>query len=127
MLGFRNFLTEVRMLHSGPTGKRHVSTYLSPEMINSTTYNTASKAGHIIKGSEVKVHSVHYDASQGKHLATISSTDQPDKKVIVPISQLHKPKAAKNMRGAEDYFTQDLHNQITNSKEQYTLIRVPLD
>ena len=117
MKRFLEILNEVKMTATGSEGQRHARQYLTnPE---TATYVTASKADHIPAGEKVNVHSHHYDDKTNTTYATISHSSEPNKKITVPISKLHKPMeraSGHGRRKAEDTAVAHLHNQITSSK-----------
>ena len=104
------------MANYGANAERHIRQYASPEKIASTHYTLDRDAGGLKAGSKVKIHSIQAHEG-GKYQATISHPDNPKEKHVVPLSHIQKPVQRGDVRKKEEHFTQDLHNQIVNSKK----------
>lgn len=104
------------MANFGVNAERHIRQYASPNKISSTQYTLDRSAGDLEAGSKVKIHSI-VKHDNGKYHAMVSHPDAPDKKQVVPLSHIQKPVQRGDIRQKESHFVNDLHNQITSSKQ----------
>ena len=104
------------MANYGVNAERHIRQYASPDKIASTHYTLDRNAGNLESGSKVKIHSIEKHES-GKYHAMVSSPDNPSEKHVVPLSHIQKPVQRGDIRKKESHFVNDLHNQITSSKQ----------
>lgn len=128
MLRFKLFvaeehlLSEAAMTASGLAAERHVSKYLQPDQIKSTSYEMAKDSGGAKKGERVKVKKVVSKPSENGGSTFHAHITHSSGSSIIPINHLMKPvgvgRAGKGAEEKEDTAVSELHNHIQNAMKE---------
>lgn len=94
MISFKTFISEVN-LSGGVDAERHAKQYIEPYIGQTGTHTLDKSHGHIPANSTITVHGHGVD-EKGKRFATVSSMENPEKKINVPFSKIKKPKSQSN-------------------------------
>lgn len=129
MLTFKQFiLKEATLSATGRDAERHVNQYIDTHAIkNGNKLTTAKPFAHIGQGAQVNIHGRRQD-ERGKWLATVSTDEEPDKKVEIPVSRLNKPEGKRTYsKSKEEQQIKSLSDQIEERKGQNKTIPIRIN
>lgn len=127
MLRFKQFIiNEATLSASGRDAERHVTQYITNNETKRLT--TAKPFGHIGQGVSVNIHDVKQHPETGKWMATVSTEEEPDKKIETEVSKLNKPEGKRtHSKKKEEQQIQNLSDQIEQHKGQHKTIPIRIN
>lgn len=127
MLRFKQFISEAKLSASGINAERHVTEYITNN--ESKRLTTAKPFAHIGQGVSVNIHGpARKHPVTGKWMATVSTDEEPDKKVETEVSKLNKPEGKRtHSKKKEEQQIQSLSDQIEHHKGENKTIPIRIN